>query len=139
MTCQRRTSAKFFEEHYVTSQKILSIVPLLLLAAVVAAAVPAPLDPIRVAPHIYQLEFENERIRVIKQTVRSGETQPLHAHPDRLLVYLQTCAWVEEDGEGGKRMQSFKYGEVAWADAETHGGGNASVVQECKILEIEML
>jgi hypothetical protein len=139
MTCQRRTSAKFFEEHYVTSQKLLSIVPLLLLAAVVAAAVPAPLDPIKVAPHIYQLKFENERVRVIEQTVRSGETQPLHAHPDRLLVYLQTCAWVEEDGEGGKRMQSFKYGEVAWADAETHGGGNASVVQECKILEIEML
>jgi hypothetical protein len=139
MTCQRRTSAKFFEEHYVTSQKILSIVPLLLLAAVVAAAVPAPLDPIKVAPHIYQLKFENERVRVIEQTVRNGETQALHAHPDRLLVYLQTCAWVEEDGEGGKRMQSFKYGEVAWADAETHGGGNASVVQECKILEIEML
>ena len=139
MTCQRRTSAKFFEEHYVTSQKLLSVVPLLLLAAVVAAAVPAPLDPIRVAPHIYELEFENQRVRVIKQTVRNGETQPLHGHPDRLLVYLQTCAWVEEDGEGGKRMQSFKYGEVVWANAETHGGGNASVVQECKILEIEML
>lgn len=139
MTCQRRTSAKFLEEHYVTSQKLLSIVPLLLLAAVVAAAVPAPLDPIRVAPHIYQLEFENERVRVIKQTVRNGETQPLHAHPDRLLVYLQTCAWVEDDGKGGKRMQSLKYGEVVWANAETHGGGNASVVQECKILEIEML
>jgi hypothetical protein len=139
MTCQRRTSAKFFEEHYVTSQKLLSVVPLLLLAAVVAAAVPAPLDPIRIAPHIYELEFENERVRVIKQTVRNGETQPLHAHPDRLLVYLQTCAWVEEDGQGGKRMQSFKYGEVVWANAETHGGGNASVVQECKILEIELL
>ena len=139
MTCQRRMSAKFFEEHYVTSQKLLSVVPLLLLAAVVAAAVPAPLDPIRVAPHIYELEFENQRVRVIKQTVRNGETQPLHGHPDRLLVYLQTCAWVEEDGQGGKRMQSFKYGEVVWANAETHGGGNASVVQECKILEIEML
>ena len=139
MTCQRRTSAKFLEEHYVTSQKLISVVPLLLLAAVVAAAVPAPLDPIKVAPHIYQLKFENERVRVIEQTVRNGETQPLHAHPDRLLVYLQTCAWVEEDGQGGKRMQSFKYGEVAWVEAESHGGGNASVVQECKILEIEML
>lgn len=139
MICQRRTSEKSLEENYVTSQKLLSVIPLFLLAAVVAAAVPAPLDPIRVAPHIYQLEFENERVRVIKQTLRNGETQPLHAHPDRLLVYLQTCAWVEEDGQGGKRMQSFKYGEVAWANAETHGGRNAAVVQECKILEIEML
>jgi len=123
----------------VTKHSILTAVPLLLLAAVVAASVPAPLDPIKVAPHIYELEFENERVRVVRQTVRNGETQPLHAHPGRLLVYLQTCAWLEDDGQGGQRMQSFKYGEVAWADAETHGGNTANVVQECKILEIEMM
>lgn len=120
-------------------RSVLSGIPLLLLAAVVAASVPAPLDPIKVAPHIYELELENNRVRVLRQTVRNGETLPLHAHPDRLLVYLQTCAWLEDDGEGGQRMQSFKYGEVAWADAETHGGNTATVVQECKILEIEML
>jgi hypothetical protein len=36
-------------------------------------------------------------------------------------------------------MQQFKYGEVAWAPAETHGGYAVDVVQECKILEIEIL
>ena len=119
------------------ANKLLSILPLLLLAAVVGAAVPMPLDPLKVAPHIYELEFENDRVRVVRQTIRNGETQPLHAHPDRLLVYLQTCAWLEPDGQGGERMQSFKYGAVVWADAETHGGNTANVVQECKILEIE--
>jgi hypothetical protein len=123
----------------VTSNKILSVVPLLLLAAVVGATVPTPLDPLKVAPHIYELQFENEHMRVIRQTLRRGETQPLHAHPDRLLVYLQTCAWMEDDGEGGKRMQEFKYGDVAWATAETHGGTNVEVIQECKILQIESL
>ncbi len=121
-----------------TSQKILSVAPLLLLAAVVAAAVPTPLDPIKIAPHIYELKFENDRIRVIEQILRRGDTQPLHAHPDRLLVYLQTCAWIEDDGHGSKRMQKFKYGDVAWAAAETHGGSNPEVVQECRILEIEL-
>jgi hypothetical protein len=118
---------------------LVSLLPLLLLAAVVAAAVPAPLDPLRVAPHIYQLELENERVRVIRQTLRNGETQPLHGHSDRLLVYLQTCAWLEDDGRGKQRMQEFKFGEVAWANAETHGGGNPDVVQECRILHIEIL
>jgi len=122
----------------VTSQRLLSVVPLILLAAVVGAAVPLPLDPVKVAPHIYELEFENEQVRVIRQTIRNGETQPLHAHPDRVLVYLQTCAWLEDDGAGGERMQVFKYGDVAWADAETHGGDTANVVQECKIVEIEL-
>ena len=36
-------------------------------------------------------------------------------------------------------MQEFKYGEVVWAEAVTHGGNTANVVQECKILEIEIL
>tara|TARA_R110002096_G_scaffold29497_3_gene88730 strand:+ start:5962 stop:6339 length:378 start_codon:yes stop_codon:yes gene_type:complete len=119
--------------------KLLSLLPLLLLAAVVGAAVPKPLDPVRVAPHIFSLEFENERVRVLKQIVRNGENQPLHAHPDRLLVYLQTCGWLEDDGNGGQRMQEFKFGQVVWADAVTHGGENANVVQQCQILEIEIL
>ena len=122
-----------------TSQKLLPLIPLLLLAAVVGAAVPTPLDPVKVAPHIYELKFENDRIRVIEQRMRRGETQPLHAHPDRLLVYLQTCAWMESDGQGGQLMQEFKYGDVAWANAESHGGTNPAVIQECRILEIEML
>ena len=120
------------------NQRLLSVVPLILLAAVVGAAVPMPLDPIRVAPHIYELEFENEQVRVIRQTIRNGETPPLHAHPDRVLVYLQTCAWLEDDGQGGERMQEFKYGDVVWADAETHGGETATVVQECKIVQVEL-
>ena len=48
MISPRQTSAKYCEESYVTSQKLLSVVPLLLLAAVVAAAVPSPLDPVRI-------------------------------------------------------------------------------------------
>jgi len=120
-------------------KKLLSILPLLLLAAVVGAAVPKPLDPLRVAPHIYELVFENDKVRVLRQTIRNGETPPLHGHMDRVMVYLQSCAWLEDDGQGGERMQLFKIGEAVWAPAETHGGKTADVVQECKILEIELL
>lgn len=119
--------------------KYTSILPMLLLAAVVGAAVPKPLDPVRVAPHIYELAFENEKVRVLLQTVRNGETQPLHAHPDRVMVYLQSCAWLENDAAGNERMQLFKIGEPVWAPAETHGGSTVNVAQECKILEIELL
>ena len=120
-------------------RNVISILPLLLLAAVVGAAVPKPLDPVRVAPHIYELVFENEKVRVLRQTVRNGETAPLHAHMDRVMVYLQSCAWLEDDGQGGELMQLFKIGEAVWAPADTHGGDMADVVQECKILEIEIL
>ena len=118
---------------------LVTLLPTLLLAAVVGAAVPKPLDPLMVAPHIYELAFENEKVRVLHQTVRNGETLPVHAHPDRVMVYLQSCAWLEDDGVGGERMQLYKIGEPVWMPAETHGGSSIEVVQDCQILEIEIL
>jgi hypothetical protein len=52
---------------------------------------------------------------------------------------MQSCAWLENDGAGGERMQLFKIGEAVWAPAETHGGTTINVAQECRILEIEIL
>ena len=109
---------------------------LLLIAG--AAAVPAALDPVRVAPHIHEVAFENDKVRVLKATVRNGETAPLHAHPDRVIVYLNPCAWLEDDGDGGTIMKSYKFGEPVWMPAETHGGVTASVVEQCSVLEIEL-
>lgn len=121
------------------ARKLITLLPMLLLAAVVgSAAVPKPLDPVFVAPHIYSVVFENEQVRVLRKTLRPNETQPLHAHPDRVTVYLQSCAWLEDDGAGGERMQLYKIGDAVWSPAETHGGDNADVVQECAILEVEM-
>jgi hypothetical protein len=111
---------------------LIFVVPLLL------AAIPSSLDPVRVAPHIFELAFENERVRVLKKIIRNGETPPLHSHPDRVVVYLNPCAWMEDDGTGGERMQSFKFGEPTWAPAESHGGVTADVVQECHVVVVEL-
>lgn len=103
------------------------------------AATPRALDPVVVAPHIYELAFENEKVRVLKKTIRNGETPPLHAHPDRVIVYLNPCAWMQDDGNGNQHMESFKFGTPVWSPAETHGGKTANVVQQCSIVEIEIL
>ena len=140
MTFPKRTLEKYSDEHYVIkkNQLLLSALPLLLLAAVVGASVPLPLDPLKAAAHIHELQFENDQVRVIMQTIRKGETMPLHSHPNRVMVYLQTCGWLESDGNGGEQMQLFNIGDAVWAPAETHGGKTATVVQECKVLEIEL-
>jgi hypothetical protein len=104
----------------------------------IAAAQFNALDPIRVAPHIFENVLENERVRVLKVTERNGETAPLHAHPERLIVYLSPCAWIEKAADGSQQMQSFKLGDVVWENKVTHGGETSNVVQECSRLEIEM-
>ena len=103
------------------------------------AQVPAVLDPVKAAPHIYELAFENDRVRVLKRRIRNGETPPLVAQPDRVVIYLNPCAWIEDDGQGGERMQDFKFGTPTWQSANTHGGVTSNVIQECRVVEVELL
>jgi hypothetical protein len=107
-------------------------------AIAIASAQSLALDPEKLAPHIFKNVLENEYVRVLKVTDRNGETSPLHAHPDRVAVFLSPCAWMEESAGGERQMQSFRLGDVIWLDAETHGGVTSAVVQECSILEIEL-
>ena len=104
----------------------------------IATAQFAALDPVQVAPHIYQKVLENDRVRVLKVTERNGETAQLHAHPATLIVHLSPCAWMEVDATGTERMQSYRLGDVVWRDPLAHGGDTSQVVQECSRLEIEL-
>jgi quercetin dioxygenase-like cupin family protein len=110
----------------------------LILSLSTAIAQSPALDPVRVAPHIYESVLENERIRVLKVTDRTGETPPLHSHPDRVVVFLSPCAWLETGPDGQSTMQSYRLGDVLWADRVAHGGETSRVVQECSLLEIEL-
>lgn len=106
--------------------------------ATTLALAQAALDPVRVAPHIYEVALQNDRVRVLRATIRNGETAPLHAHPDRVRVHLSPCAWLVEEDGGATRMESLKFGEVLWEEAVTHGGETSNVIQECRVLEIEL-
>ena len=110
----------------------------MLLGFTVGVAAISPLDPLTAAPHIYELAFENDKARVLRKTIRNGETPPLVAQPDRVVVYLNPCAWLVEQDSGSNRMESFKFGTPVWAPAETHGGDTSNVVQECRVVEIEL-
>lgn len=115
------------------------LVGLVLVAGIAIGATVRPVfDPVRLAPHIYEVLLENERIRVLDVTIRNGETPPLHGHPDRLIVYLNSCAWLEEGEDGSRGMQSYTTGDVVWQPAEMHGGESSNVVHDCRQLEIEL-
>jgi len=118
-----------------------TILALSLLIAGYAAGLAATssLDPLRAAPYIYRLAFENDRVRVLERTIRNGETSPLVAQPDRVVVYLNPCAWLVEEADGSKRMESYTFGTPVWVPAGSHGGETANVIQQCSVLEIELL
>jgi hypothetical protein len=118
-------------------KKLLLAVALFVLGLAVGMAATSPLDPLRAAPHIYELAFENESVRVLRRIVRSGETPPLVSQPDRVVIYLNPCAWMVDDS-AGKHMESFRFGEPTWQPANTHGGNTSNVIEECHIVEVEL-
>lgn len=81
-------------------------------------------DPLAVAPDMYRLLFENERVRVMEVTFQPGQKIASHSHPEHF-VYV---------AEGGKiRMYKpnapsadvdIQAGQVVWFPAETHWGEN---------------
>jgi hypothetical protein len=119
-------------------RKLLFAAGFTLIGFTAGVAAISPLDPLTAAPHIYELAFENDKVRVLRTTLRNGETPPLVAQPDRVVVYLNPCAWLVEEEDGSKRMESFKFGTPVWAPAETHGGVTSTVVQECRLVEVEL-
>lgn len=104
----------------------------------IGATVPAALDPARLAPHIYEVLLDNRRVRVLDVTIRNDDTPPLHAHPDRLIVYLNSCAWLEKGPDGEDTMESYTTGDVVWKNRLQHGGERRPVVNDCRQLEIEL-
>ena len=104
----------------------------------IAMAQGSMFDPAIVAPHIYETTLENDRVRVLKATTRNGETPPLHSHPDSVVVYLTSCAWMQTDDEGRSEMESYDAGDVVWVGRVTHGGETSKVVHDCLSLQIEL-
>ena len=95
-------------------------------------------DPPRVAPHIFEVALENERVRVLRVTERHGETQPLHRLRDRVEVYLSNCAWMVEEEDGSARMEGYRVGDVVWRAGVARGGRTSNVIDACVSLAIEL-
>lgn len=98
-----------------------------------------PLDPLKVDPAHYAVEFENEQVRVIRVKIPAGAEAPMHAHVrSRAIVYLTPAKFEAITEEGVTSQSSFQRGDVVWADsALTHrefnrGGDFEGLVVELK-------
>jgi quercetin dioxygenase-like cupin family protein len=77
-------------------------------------------DAARVAPNVYTVLFENERVRLLEARLKPGDSSALHSHPD-YLVYNLEDGRVKFGGPSGEGEEvELKAGEVMWRDAEEH-------------------
>ena len=104
-------------------------VAFLLCAAAPAGAIGGKDDPIVVGPHVYTLNFENEKVRVCNIRFAPGDKIGMHSHPDHF-VYVLTPGMLRLSYPDGKTQEfAGKTGDVAWIPAESHAAENIGTTE----------
>lgn len=94
-------------------------------------------DAIAVAPHIYRVLFENERLRALEVRMMPGAESALHGHPDYFVYVLDggTVKLTSASGEGAELP--IEPGQVLFRPAEEHAAKNVGDV-ELRALFVEL-
>jgi quercetin dioxygenase-like cupin family protein len=83
-------------------------------------AIPASEDAVTVDPKHYKVEFQNDRVRVLRIKYGSGEKSVMHSHPAYLAVFLTGGETKMTLPDGESNVSSVKAGQVRWTDKEKH-------------------
>jgi quercetin dioxygenase-like cupin family protein len=94
-------------------------------------------DATKADPKHYKVEFENERVRVLRITYGPGEKSKMHQHPGGVAVFL-TDGQIKFHLPGGKSMvNTVKAGQFTWAPATKHQPENLGK-KPLEVILIEM-
>src|SRR5467141_4002987 len=78
---------------------------------------PQPIaDPVKVDPKHYKVDFENDRVRVLRISYGPREKSVMHSHPDGMAVFLndQHSRFTLPDGKTEEQLQGGPDDVVAW-------------------------
>ena len=83
-------------------------------------------DAIDADPEHYTLEFENDKVRIIRIKYGPGEKSVMHTHGPNVAVFLTTNEVRFTLPDGSSVDASSEAGKTQWADAEEHLPENLS-------------
>jgi quercetin dioxygenase-like cupin family protein len=84
------------------------------------------LDAVKTDPGHHKLEFENDRVRVLRIKLKPGDKSKQHEHPNGVAIFLTDAQAKFGLADGTIREGGGKRGEANWAAAEKHTVENAS-------------
>ncbi len=77
-------------------------------------------DAVSVAPDIYKVLLENDRVRILEIRTEPGGSSELHSHPDMALYAVTDCAWDLTAPDGETVTAEIPAGAVLYLDATSH-------------------
>jgi hypothetical protein len=81
-------------------------------------------DALQADPQHYRLEFENEKMRVLRLTLKSSETAPMHDDKDALVVCLNECHVRFTSPNGRSEDIHMEAGASRWIYGDTRSEKN---------------
>lgn len=96
-------------------------------------------DAVAVAPNHYKVEFENDKVRVIRITYAPGEESAMHEHKDAVVVNLGTYSvqFTAADGTSPPPEQAAA-GTFQWSPAQMHASKNVGNTRaEALLIELK--
>jgi len=77
-------------------------------------------DPVAADPKHYTVEFENDKVRVLRVNYRPGEKSVMHGHPNLVAVFLGDAQAKFTYPDGNAEEAEVKAGQVMWFPATEH-------------------
>ncbi len=86
---------------------------------------PDPIDDIvKISPNIHRVIFENGQIRVLKVTVKPGDTVPMHKNPENINYILKSGTLRLSSPDGSAVTVDLTEGQVLPAPVGSHAVEN---------------
>lgn len=77
-------------------------------------------NPVQVDSKHYRVEFENEKVRVLRVSFGPHEKSPMHSHPDGVIVFLTDHYSRHTNSAGRVNEVRGRPGDVQWVESTDH-------------------
>ena len=94
-------------------------------------------DPLLLAPRVYKVLLENDRVRVLDVRLKPGEKSPEHSHPDMLIYAIEDGRVRFTYPDGRSESVELEAGDTIYCEALTHAAENIGS-KEIRALNIEL-
>ena len=94
-------------------------------------------DPVKLSPQLYDVRFENDRLRVLEYRAKPGQKEPMHSHPPGVVYLFSDSIMRTTLPDGTTSETPRKAGELYWRDFTTHAAENTGET-ESHALAVEL-
>ena len=89
-------------------------------------------DAVKVAPHVYKVVLENDRVRVLESRMKPGEKTEMHSHPAIVVIAFDNGKYRFTSPDGQAMELDVQAGVPMYMDGVDHAteniGGSEGVV-----------